>query len=210
VKRARRFFKTTILGGVVVILPVVLTILFLKWLFNFVIGFIRPFTALIVEGYRVQQLMAYLLVITIILLLCFTLGLLVKTRLGNYIYGLVERRILRIAPGYSLFRETIKQFLGQSKRPFSRVALVQIFENSALATAFITDEHENGRYTVFVPSGLNPTSGMIYHLKAQYVHIIDVSVEETMRSIIGCGAGSKQLLEKLDPDKGSYKPRNRA
>ena len=37
----------------------------------------------------------------------------------------------------------------------------------------------------------------IYHLEAKYVHPVDVSVEDAMRSIISCGAGSSSLLEKL-------------
>jgi uncharacterized membrane protein len=64
-----------------------------------------------------------------------------------------------------------------------------------MMTAFITDRHPDGSFTVFVPSGLNPTSGMIYHLQKEFVHPIEVSVESTMRSIIGCGAGSGQLID---------------
>jgi uncharacterized membrane protein len=51
---------------------------------------------------------------------------------------------------------------------------------------------------VFVPTGPNPTSGFIYHLDQQYVHPVKVSVEEAMRSVISCGAGSGTLLGKLN------------
>jgi len=61
---------------------------------------------------------------------------------------------------------------------------------------FFSDEHPDGYYTVYVPSGLNPTTGLIFHLEKQYVDIIDASVEETMRSIIGCGSGSHALIDK--------------
>jgi uncharacterized membrane protein len=64
-------------------------------------------------------------------------------------------------------------------------------------SAFVTDSHDDGSYTVFVPTGPNPTSGNIYHLKGKWVHPVDVSVEDTMRSIISCGAGSSMLIEKL-------------
>ena len=114
--------------------------------------------------------------------------------MGKFTYNFVEKRILKVAPGYSLFKETIKQFIGQEKTPFSSVALVQVFENSTMMTGFITEEHPNGMYTVFVPSGLTPTSGIIYHVDKKYVHLLDVSVEDTMRSLLSCGAGSDVLM----------------
>ena len=100
-------------------------------------------------------------------------------------------------PGYKLFKTTIKQFLGQKETPFSRVALVRPFGNDTMMTGFVTDEHPGGGFSVFVPSGLNPTIGLILHLKKESVHLVDVSVEDTMRSIISCGAGSFKLMEKL-------------
>ncbi len=193
----RKFLKTTMIGGVTVVLPVVLTVFFLRWIFNFTIGLIRPITETVFKGIGWQQYLAHLIVITIIVVIFFIVGLAVKTRFGRFFYCQVEKKILNVAPGYSLFRETVRQFLGQSKRPFSRVALVQLYESSTLATAFVTDEHPDGRFTVFVPSGLNPTSGQIFHLEKQFVHLVDVPVDDTMRSIISCGAGSRMLFDEL-------------
>jgi uncharacterized membrane protein len=197
-KRLKHFIKTTLLGGVIVILPVVLTFYFLRWSVGFVSRLIAPIAAMLMERNIAREYIyaAQALAVSIIIAACFFTGLAVKTRMGGFVFHTIEKRILKIAPGYTLFKETIKQFLGQERTPFSSVALVQIFENSTLMTGFITDEHPEGYYTVYVPSGLNPTTGMIYHLEKKYVHIVDVTVEETMRSIFGCGAGSKKLVDK--------------
>ena len=114
--------------------------------------------------------------------------------MGNIIYARLESNVLSKAPGYSLIKETVSQFLGKKKLPFSSVALARIFDNATMVSAFITDEHPDGSYTVFVPTGPNPTSGNIYHLKSENVHPVDVPVEEAMRSIISCGAGSSTLI----------------
>ncbi len=195
--KLKKFIKTTILGGVVVLLPVLLTGFFLNWLFNFITGLINPLTKMVVEKVQLQKFLADVLVVIIIIAICFIVGLLVRTKLGRFFYRQMEKRILKVMPGYTLFRNTIKQFLGQDKTPASRVALVQAFGNSTLMTGFVTDEHPDGRYTVFVPSALNPTTGLILHMEKQYVHLVDATVEDTMRSIISCGAGSTQLLEKM-------------
>ncbi len=195
-KKLKKFIRTTILGGVIVLLPVLLTGFLLNWLFNFITGLIYPLTKMVVEKAHMQKYVADVLVILIIIGICFMVGLLVRTKLGGFFHRQIEKRILKVMPGYTLFRNTIKQFLGQDKAPVSRVALVQAFGNSTLMTGFVTDEHPDGRYTVFVPSALNPTTGLILHLEKEYVHLVNVSVEETMRSIISCGAGSTLLLEK--------------
>ncbi|MCP5107604.1 MAG: DUF502 domain-containing protein [bacterium] len=209
-QRLKRFVKTTVLGGVIVILPVILTVFLLNWLFNFTTRLIGPLTKILVIKARMNERLADVLVILVIITVCFLVGLLVKTKLGKCLHRKTEKRILKAVPGYSLFRNTIKQFLGQDKTPFSKVALVQAFGNSTMMTGFVTDEHHDGRYTVFIPSALNPTTGLIFHLESQYVHFVDVSTEDTMRSIISCGAGSGKLINKFtgheDPKPIEEKP----
>jgi uncharacterized membrane protein len=122
-------------------------------------------------------------------------GIFVKTRVGQFIQHNLEKRILQMAPGYPTIKSIVMQFIGKKKSPFSSVALVEVFGNETLMTAFITDTHDSGRYTVFVPTGPNPTSGLIFHMPKKHVHPVKVSVEETMRSVIGCGAGSANLLD---------------
>jgi uncharacterized membrane protein len=186
--------KTTLLGGVVVILPVAIMLFVAKWLFATVAAVIHPLTALVDTRTWFGELFVNLLVVAIIVFACFLVGVFVRTRLGALVYRFVEKRFLRAIPGYSLTKETVVQFLGDNKSPFSSVALVQIFGNETLVSAFVTDTHDNGDFTVFVPTGPNPTSGNIYHLKSRFVHPVDVPVEEAMRSIISCGAGSAGLI----------------
>ncbi len=190
----KNFFKTSLLGGIVIILPVALLLFVFKWLFNLVTDIIQPLTNLIMAKSQLQEFLADLVVIAIILIVCFLVGAFVRTAVGTFVHITLEDRILKIAPGYSLIKETVMQFLGKKKSPFSSVALAQIFGNETLVSVFVTDEHEDGSYTVFVPTGPNPTSGNIYHLRGEFVHPIDVPVEDAMRSIISCGAGSTELI----------------
>ena len=191
------FVKTTILGGLVVILPVAILMFTFTWLFGLVTDLIQPLTDLLFgESFlREYPYLAHAIVILIILAACFVVGVFVRTKAGTLIVRVLENAILRRAPGYSLIKETIVQIFGKGASPFSRVALVQVFGNDTLVTAFVTDEHADGSYTIFMPTGPNPTSGNVYHLKGEYVHPIDVPVEVAMRSIISCGAGSTQLVE---------------
>lgn len=196
-KKIVDFVKTALLGGMLILLPLTILIFAVNWIFNFVRQAISPLTVIVMTKSQFQGIIADLLVIIFILLACFLLGILVRTKLGKWIYDSIENAILKKAPGYSLIKETIAQFLGSKQSPFSSVALVQIFGNDTMASAFITDSHDDGSYTVFIPTGPNPTSGNIYHLKKENVHPVDVPVEDAMRSIISCGAGSAKLIAGL-------------
>jgi uncharacterized membrane protein len=194
-KKIKSFIKTTLLGGLVVILPVTIIAVVFRWLIVTVTDWIQPLTDLILRKSDMREFLADIIVIAVILLFCFAIGLMMKTAVARWVFNWLERRVLKIAPGYNMIKETINQFLGRKKSPFSSVALVRIFENRTMATAFVTDEHPDGSYTVFVPTGPNPTSGQIFHLQKEFVHPVDVGVDETMRSILSCGAGSTPLIQ---------------
>ena len=66
-----------------------------------------------------------------------------------------------------------------------------------LMTGFITD-NQGEIITVFVPTGPNPTSGNIYHLPKAKVLKTGASVDNGMKSIISCGAGSAEVFASLE------------
>lgn len=194
--RIKSFISTTFLGGIIVILPVVILAAAFGWVFNFVTNLIQPFTNILIAKSDFKEIIAEGIVLAIILMVCFFVGAVVRTRFGKFLYTIIEQNLLKIAPGYTLIKETVLQILGSKKSPFSSVALAKLFENDTMVTCFITEEHDDGSYSVFVPTGPNPTSGNIYHLKNKYVFPIDIPVESAMRSIISCGAGSDILIKK--------------
>jgi len=193
--KLQNFIRTSLIGGLIVVLPVAILLFTFTWLFQVTTNIIQPLTDLFMKkSFSQAEIIADILVIILIILTCFVIGVLIKTAFGRFLHETLEQNFLRPLPGYSLVKETVVQFIGNNQSPFSSVALVQIFENQTMMTAFVTDKHQDGSYTVFVPTGPNPTSGNIYHLQGQYVHHIDVTVEDAMRSIISCGAGSGKLI----------------
>ncbi len=205
--RLKGFLKTSLLGGVIVILPVAIFVFIFKWLFDFVTDKIQPLTNLVMAKSDLREIAADALAIVIILGVCLIVGAIIKTKVGKFVHESLENRILKIAPGYTMIKETVTQFIGKKKTPFSSVALVRVFENSTMMTGFVTDAHADGSYTVFVPTGPNPTSGLIYHLQGRYVQHVDIPVDEAMRSIISCGAGSRPLVNRyLEKNKDKQEP----
>ncbi|MDX2413789.1 MAG: DUF502 domain-containing protein [Bacteroidales bacterium] len=194
IKRLNNFFRTTLLGGLVAVLPMALIFLFFRWIFNLIKKYLEPIVNLIEVDTQIQQVILYIIVIAAILALFFFIGLIIKTRLGRFVNNVLEEKYLMKIPGYKIARDTVMQFFGGNKSFFSEVVLVDIFNSGTLMTGFITDDH--GTYvTVFVPTGPNPTSGNIYHVKREKVTKTSAAVDNGMKSIISCGAGSKEIFE---------------
>jgi uncharacterized membrane protein len=193
--RFKTFVKISVLGGLAVILPTIILLFLFGWLFRWITAIIQPLTNLFISRGHFQELVADILGIATILAVCFVVGIIVKTKAGRFIQENLERRLLNLAPGYTTIKSMILQFIGRKESAFSSVALVRPFENKTLLTAFITETHADGFFTVFVPTGPNPTSGFIFHLPAELVHPVKVPVEDVLKSVIGCGVGSKKLLE---------------
>ena len=193
--RLRNFVKTSLLGGVSVILPTALLLIVFNWVFQWVSSIIEPLTRVIVAKSNLQEILVNLLVIFAIVIACFLIGAVVKTQVGAFVQTRVEALLGRIIPGYRLTTQTFQQLFSKRSSNYSAVALVKPFGNESMMTAFITDEHLNGYCSVFVPTGPNPTSGNIFHLPTSSVYRVDVPVEEVMKSVIGCGAGSSVILQ---------------
>ena len=197
-KKFRRFLWTTLIGGVVALAPLTLIILLFRWVIN-VIG--RNLTPVVDRFLQdpdpdpLIKLALYVLTFIAILLFCFIIGIIVRTRLWAFLNQAEDRYLLKI-PGYKLVKETVQQFFGKNRSFFREVVLVDIFNSGTLMTGFITDD-QGEIITVFVPTGPNPTSGNIYHMQKDRVIKTSVSVENGMQSIISCGAGSSEVFASM-------------
>lgn len=196
----KQFIKTSLFGGLVVILPVAILGFFLKWLFKTITDLIQPITDYFSSIYPLPEVVADVLVILIILLMCFALGIIVRTKMGNILHNMFDNVLQQLAPGYRMVKEVVVQIFGKSEdSPFANgmVARVKLFgvDCPTEVTALITDHHTDGTYTIFMPTGPNPTSGNIYHVQeSQVVLCPEVKLDSAMRTVISCGAGSGDLF----------------
>lgn len=194
--RFKNFLKTTLIGGVAVILPLLIIFAVISFSFNFIKVYIEPLTSILVEKTGLPIFVSDILMMGLFIVICFFIGLFAKTKIGQYIENTIEKRILKKIPGYKLIKETVKQFTGAEENPFGSVALADIFNTGVLVTVFISDKNPDLNFTtVFLPTGPNPTSGNIYHVPKEKVYKIDINIEIAMKSIISCGVGSRHLIE---------------
>jgi len=203
-----KFLKATLIGGLAALLPLVIILSVFSWTYTFIESLLSPLTTVLVTQLSWNTTLINFLLILALVGIVFALGLIVRTAIGRGLFYWIEWRTLGYIPGYRMVRQTVIQFSSREKSPFRAVAMVRPFESDTLVMAFITDTHDNGDFTVFVPTGPNPTSGNIYFLKKERVFKVNTPIEEAIRAVISCGAGSADVVKALPapPRGGERRP----
>jgi uncharacterized membrane protein len=187
-KYAREFVTSTVVGGLFIVVPVYLAVVLLLKGMKSVGGLVRPIAVLIPEWLPAERLLSLVLVLA----LCFLVGMAVRTRSGRAVRERMEMMFFERLPGYGLLRSLTQRVAGDSEEHTWQPALVDI--EDALVPAFIIEELDDGRFTVFVPSVPTPLAGAVYVLRRERVHLLDIPFTQAIRSVSRWGAGSKDLV----------------
>ena len=187
-KFARDFLVNALVGGLLIVLPIYLAVLVLLKGMQSVAALVRPLTMLLPAWLPAENLLS----LALVLVVCFLIGVAVRTRMGRILRERMERSLFERLPGYALFRSLTQRLAGEGRESAWKPALVEIEE--ALVPAFIIEELEDGRFTVFVPSVPTPLAGAVYILSRERVHALDVPFTQAISSISRWGSGSKDLV----------------
>jgi uncharacterized membrane protein len=187
-KQFSEFVVNTLVGGLLVLAPIYIAVLLLLKAMQSLVGLVRPFAMLLPDWFPAENVLSLLLV----LILCFLIGVAVRTTMGRAIRERIEKILFERLPGYALFKSFTQRLAGESQENVWKPALVEI--EDALVPAFIVEELEDGRFTVFVPSVPTPFAGAVYILSRERVHLLDVPFTQAVKSVSRWGSGSKDLV----------------
>lgn len=192
-KTLAEFFKTTLIGGVLVILPVYVAILLLAKMVGGLLALLAPVTAGIPAGLQFRQIAAILLLVVA----CFIVGLIVRTGPGLRAKNACERAVLERLPAYGFLRGLARQLTGHGDEHTMEPCLAEIEE--ALVPAFIVEDLGDGQYTVLVPSAPTPMAGSIYILPKERVHPVDIPFTKAIGVFSKWGTGAGDFVRARKP-----------
>jgi uncharacterized membrane protein len=153
---------------------------------------VKPFTGILPESLPAEQILSLLLVLAI----CFVIGLAIRTRRGMTIRDRMEKSLFHKIPGYGTFRNLTRQMAGVTGQNVWKPALVEM--EDGLVLAFIVEEFEDGRYTIFVPSIPTPFAGAVFVFDKSRVHPVDVPFADAVRTVSQWGAGTTALVAAME------------
>ncbi len=196
-------------AGILVILPTVVTIFILYWIFARLIGplvqkVLRPLVLLLVPhcfewmleiggGFLWNILSVIVLVVIIVLL-----GVLARNIVGKRLIGFGERvlgKLPIISKIYTSARQIANAFLGEKTNAFKEVIIFEYPRAGIYTFGFVSGEakgevqdktHEKV-LNVFVPTTPNPTSGLLVLVPKKDTIPVDMTVADALKLLISGG-----------------------
>ena len=190
-KRRLEFVRTTMRGGLLFIVPLILLIAVLHHGVVLLRPVVVPLAAHFPEHRIAGVGVTTLLGIALILILSFVVGLIGRTAAGRRCREWLDWAFLGRVPGYTI----LKSALGSTGSETEEVAVVLVRIEDAWQLGLLMEAHEDGHRTVYVPGAPNPASGSIYYLTEDRVRPAGIPMRSAFAAIRRLGVGSKDLLK---------------
>jgi uncharacterized membrane protein len=196
VKAIKEFLKTTIVGGIVFLVPLILLILVLRHAMSFAAKIAGPIAAML-PGHKIAGVaVATIIAALVLLLLSFVAGLFARTHVGRNLARWLEDSLLGNLPQYRMVK-TMAEGLAQIEDARNLCpAMVSI--EGGWQLGYLLEEVGTGWVAVFLPQAPTPMSGNVMYMPAERVRALDIPIGEAMLLIKRLGVGSASLLRTAD------------
>jgi uncharacterized membrane protein len=184
--------------GVLVIIPIAVTILVLVWIFTSVDNVLQPLIKstwdITIPG----------LGIIAILIMIFLIGAIVSSARGRKLFNYSGGLLLAIPivrPIYTTIKQILEIFSPKGRSGFQQVVLIEFTMPGTKTIGFITNESIDNKgeklLHIFVPTAPNPTSGFLQMIKEEKVVRTNISVDDALKMIVSAG---KELPSEISGD----------
>jgi uncharacterized membrane protein len=192
-KNILNFFKTTILGGLFVLLPVILLYLALSEAVGMIVVMATPIADLFFPGHFEETEFTVLIAIALLIGLSFILGLVMMSDMGRRFGNWIERLILGKVPGYDAIKSLTKGFASSQEDSSFKPALMSSSEG-VKEFVYIVEEHDDDNFTVMIPWTPTPFAGSIKIVPKDRVEPLAVSMGKLTEALSHWGIGSREIL----------------
>jgi len=197
VKNLKNFLKKNFITGLLVVVPVAVTVFVLKALLIWIDGILGD-----IERDLLGHYYPGLGIITLLLLI-FVIGIISANYIGNRVlhaWDRLMRRLPLVRGIYSTVSQMMETF--STAQNFHGVGLVEYPRKGCYSIGFITGQVDDrtmglsGKYlSVFVPTTPNPTAGFLLLLPENEVRKLHMTVDQGMKYIVSLGLVTMNELQ---------------
>jgi len=188
-----RFIKTTILGGILFIVPIVIFIA----LIGKALELTNVIAITLAERFAVDSagdvVVAHLLALAILIFICFAAGLAAKTTIAGKFVKSLETNVLDKIPAYELLKAKTQSTLTPEETEGLRPVIARFDDSWQLA--FEIERFADGKVVVFLPGSPDPWSGSVCVVTDDRVAPLDVTVNTAAKLMKRLGRGSTDKLQ---------------
>ena len=188
-----KFIRTTVIGGLLFILPLILIIVLIEKAIHLLQGPVQKllpmFSGFDVAGVTLISLATLLGLI----LLCFLAGLVARTAIASRALASVEDKVLGNLPGYQLFKDISTRVAGMDNDGNTQVGMIAEGDGWRLCLVL---EAAGDWVTIYMPDGgpAGGTAGEVRLVPASQVVVTDVSWLPLVASLRRGGRGALDML----------------
>ena len=190
------FLKTTLVGGLLFLLPVVLIVIVLRHAMQLAVKVVKPISDYLpmeaVVGVRGETALAVL----VLIFSSFVAGLIARTNAGRRIMRWSENSLLGGLPQYQLVKSMAEGFAHVENAKSVHPALVSV--EGGWQIGYLLEQLENGWVAVFLPQAPTPMSGNVMYLPADRVRPLGITMVQAMAIVKHIGVGSAKALHGTD------------
>ena len=175
-------------AGLLVLVPLVVTAVVIRFVFNVIDGFSQPLTERLVG--RAIPGLGLILTIAVIWLT----GLLSSNLIGKKfleLFGRLLENLPLVKTVYTASKQLVEAVSPGGRRAFQRVVLVEFPQKGTFALGFVTGNGigslDASTLSIYVPTALNPTSGFLIFAKESDILDPRLTVEEAIKLVVSGG-----------------------
>ena len=189
------FLKTTALGGLFVVLPVLLLYLLLGEILDLVVGLATPIADLFPRGTFDNLTAPFPIAVALIVGVSFVFGLALRVEVGRRLGNWIDRNVLGRLPIYTALKSLTKAFGEAGEGGAFRPALLGS-SDGVRELIYVVEDHGDGQLTILVPWAPTAFSGFVKIVARDQVEMLDTNLGEASRVLSHWGVGACDLLGK--------------
>jgi uncharacterized membrane protein len=185
------FVRSTILGGVFFLAPIIVLIVILAKAFGYAKKGVHAVVVHVpmVSDLRVE--VATVLSIAVIALVCLLAGLIAQTLIGERLVSALESSVLSKIPAYEYLKQESASALGVAE--IGELPVVFVPMEGGWQLGVQTESLSNGLVSIFVPDAPHPHSGSVFFFPAEVVRPAGIKLAAGLNCLRRCGAGASAL-----------------
>ncbi|WP_224488222.1 DUF502 domain-containing protein [Robertkochia flava] len=191
------FIKTTIIGGILFLIPIVIVIIILTKAFQIMMKIAQPLGRLIPVEKIGGVALANIIAVLGILLLCFLAGLLANRKNLKRMQTNLEDNVLINIPGYRFIKGITDGIKSNEKASEHFLPVLAEFDDNA-QVGFEIERTDKNRVVVYLPGSPNPWSGTVVYVAPERIIKLDMTPKDVIKMLQQLGSGSHKY-DSLDP-----------
>jgi uncharacterized membrane protein len=200
-KKIFKHLRAKIFAGILVTLPLGITFLVLKFVFNSLDSILGPLIPdITVSLFRRAFPLPYVGLISFLLLL-YLIGLITTNVLGRKMIGWGDRLFTAIPVVKNIYtssKQLTDAFSATRKGSFRQAVFVEFPQEGNYVLGFVTNEltdiERQTKVTVFVPTAFVPPQGFLLFLPKEKTLPAQLTVEEAIKAIMSVGIVTPRTL----------------